>query len=119
MLSNNELMDLHKSNEEILERISSGLENLKEQSICTNAELCKQTEQLNLIGDHIEHANESITVATEDIAEISKKTSGKITAAVAVGHTAAIVGAAVVAPIIGPLVISVPFVAYYIYRLSK
>lgn len=118
MLSNNELMDLHKSNEEILERISNGLECLKEQSTEIHEEICKQSDQLDLIGGHVECANETIKTANKDIEVIGSK-SGKLTAAIGIGHVAAVIGSAIVAPIVGPVLVSVPFVSYYIYKLTR
>lgn len=113
-------MSLTTQNNIILDRISSGLSELKEMSAGTFNELCKQSDQLEIISKNTENANETLKGASKNIEEISKGVSGnKVTAIIGISHTAALIGSAFVAPVVGPVVVSMPFFVYYVWTLAK
>lgn len=115
MASNNNLAaeDFNALSKNILDNISRGLESLKQESLDINQALEEQSEQLDNIIFEVDRTDDKL----QNVSKICK-TSRKIDAVIGVSYTALIIGSSIVAPIIGPVVVSAPFVAYYIYRLQ-
>lgn len=95
-------MSLTKKNEEILDRISSGLAELRELSIDTGYELDNQGNKLDRLIQGTEEITKKVDDSTNDITEMTSGLSRKKRIGLVIAGSAGLIIGSFLGPIIGP-----------------